>query len=178
MSKFLCIVLYILTLSFSESVLLIELDVALPLKARRKPVVTDRRIKSNPISEKTYQHLQIQPILCQCYHLINTLLKIYENRSSFSQMFYKTCVSKNFEKFTGNHLCRCLFLNEVAGLTPATLLKNILRNRCFLVNFVKFLEKPSFIEHFQWLLLKNNGNMGTKLANGKLLLVICCFEKR
>ena len=83
MSKFLCFVLYTLTLSFSEFVLLIELDVALPLKAPIKPVVTDRRIKSNPILEKTYQHLQIQPILCQCYHLINTLLKIYENRSSF-----------------------------------------------------------------------------------------------
>ena len=154
MSKFLCFVLYTLTLSFSEFVLLIELDVALPLKAPIKPVVTDRRIKSNPISEKTYQYLQIRPILCQCYHLINTLLKNIENRSSFSQMFYIICVSKNLKKFTGNHLRRCLFLNEVTGLTPATLLKKILRNRCFLVNFVKFLEIPSFIEHFQWLLLK------------------------
>ena len=33
-------------------------------------------------------------------------------------MFYKKDVLRNFEKFTGKHLCQRLFLNKVAGLRP------------------------------------------------------------
>ena len=33
-------------------------------------------------------------------------------------MFYKKDVLRNFEKFTGKHLCQRPFLNEVAGLRP------------------------------------------------------------
>ena len=43
---------------------------------------------------------------------------------------------------TGKHLCQSLFYNEVAGLSPATLLKKRLWYRCFPVNFVK-LRTPS-----------------------------------
>ena len=32
-------------------------------------------------------------------------------------------VLKNFVKFAGKHLCQGLFLDKVAGLRPATLLK-------------------------------------------------------
>ena len=48
-------------------------------------------------------------------------------------------VLKNVEKFTGNHLLRSLFLNKVAGLSPATLFKRRLRHRCFRTNFAMFL---------------------------------------
>ena len=51
----------------------------------------------------------------------------------------KKGVLRNFAKFTGKHLCQSLFLNKVAGLTPATLLKKRLWHRCFPVNFAKFL---------------------------------------
>ena len=44
-------------------------------------------------------------------------------RSSRPEMFYKKGVLRNFTKFPGKHLCRSLFLNKVAGLTPGTLLK-------------------------------------------------------
>ena len=39
--------------------------------------------------------------------------------------FYKKCVN-DFAKFTGKHLCHCLFFNEVGGLGSATLLKKTL----------------------------------------------------
>ena len=44
-------------------------------------------------------------------------------RSSLSQMLFKIGVLKSFAKFIGKCLCQSLFLNKVAGLRPATLLK-------------------------------------------------------
>ena len=56
-------------------------------------------------------------------------------------MFCKKGVFKNFVKLTGKNLRRSLF--SYAGLSrPATLLKKRLRQRCFPVNFVKFLKTP------------------------------------
>ena len=48
----------------------------------------------------------------------------------------------NYTKFTGKHFCQSLFLNKVAVLRPATLLKKRLWRGCFLVNFVTFLRTP------------------------------------
>ena len=64
-------------------------------------------------------------------------------RSSRSEVFCKKRVLKNFEKFTGKHLCQSLFFNKVY-------LKKWLWYRSFPVNFVK---APFFIEHLWWLLL-------------------------
>ena len=44
-------------------------------------------------------------------------------RYSRQEMFCKKGVLRNFAKFTGKHLCQSLFLNKVAVLRPATLLK-------------------------------------------------------
>ena len=41
-------------------------------------------------------------------------------------------VLKKYAKLTGKHLCQSLFLNKVAGLRPATLLKKRLWHRRFL----------------------------------------------
>ena len=60
---------------------------------------------------------------------------------------------RNFAKFTGKHLRHRVFLNKVADLRPATLLKKTLWHRCFSVNFSKFLSTPFFTEHLRWLLL-------------------------
>ena len=38
--------------------------------------------------------------------------------------FYKKGVVRNFTKFTGKNLWQSLFFNTIAGLSPATLLKN------------------------------------------------------
>ena len=64
-------------------------------------------------------------------------------RSSRSPMFLKISSLKNFARFTGKHLCRRLFLNKIAGLRLATLLKARLHHRCFFVNFSKILRTPS-----------------------------------
>ena len=47
-------------------------------------------------------------------------------------------VLKNFEKFTGKHLCQSLLFNKVVGLKPVTLFKKRLWHKCFTVNFAKF----------------------------------------
>ena len=62
-------------------------------------------------------------------------------------MFCKKGVHRNFTKFTGKHLHQSFFFNIVAGMRLGTLLKKRLWNSCFPVNFVKFLRKPSLIEH-------------------------------
>ena len=78
------------------------------------------------------------------------------NRSSRPEVFCEKGVLRNFSKFTGNHLCQSLFFNKVAGLRPATLLKNRLWHKCFSVNFAKFLRTPFLTEHLPWLLFSEN----------------------
>ena len=43
--------------------------------------------------------------------------------SSRPEVFCKKSILKNFTKFTGKHLCQSLFVNKVAGLRYAALLK-------------------------------------------------------
>ena len=64
------------------------------------------------------------------------------SRSSHQMCSIKIGVFRNFAKFTGKHLCQSHFLNKVAYLRPATLLKKRLWRRCFPVNFAKFLRAP------------------------------------
>ena len=73
---------------------------------------------------------------------------------SHPMVLCKKVVVRNFAKFTGTHLCRSLFFNKAAGLRPAFLLKKRLWQRCFPVNFAKFLRTPFTIEHIWWLLLE------------------------
>ena len=73
-------------------------------------------------------------------------------RCSCPEVFCKKDVLINFAKFTGKHLCRSLFFNKVAGLTPATLFKKRLWHRGFPVNFAKFLRTP-ILKELLWLLL-------------------------
>ena len=69
-------------------------------------------------------------------------LEVQQNRSSHRKCSVKKgIVIKNFAKFTGKQLCWGLFFNKVAGLRPATLLRR-LQQRCFPVNFGKFLKTP------------------------------------
>ena len=51
----------------------------------------------------------------------------------------KKAVLRNFINFLGKHLCQSLLFNKVAGLRTVSLLKKRLWDRCFLVNFAKFL---------------------------------------
>ena len=82
-------------------------------------------------------------------------------RSSHQRCSMKKGVLRNLAKFTGKHLCRCLFFNKGAGLRPATLLKRRLWYRCFPVNFAKFLRTP---------ILQN--------TSGRLLLYLQSWQTR
>ena len=62
-------------------------------------------------------------------------------RSSRSELFYQKGVVKNFAKFAGKHLYQSLFVNKVAGMRPANLVKK-LWTRSFPVNFAKFSRTP------------------------------------
>ena len=79
------------------------------------------------------------------------------NRSGRPEVFSKKGVLRNFPKFTGKHLCQSLFLR------PATLLKKKLYDRCFPVNFAKFLRAPFLPEHLWWLLINKVIHKLTKI---------------
>ena len=50
-------------------------------------------------------------------------------------------------------MCQSLFFDKVADLRLTTLLRKSLWNRCFPVNFSKFLRTPFLTECLRWLLL-------------------------
>ena len=54
----------------------------------------------------------------------------------------KEGVLKKFVKVPGKHVCKSLFFNKLASLTPGTLFKKRLWHWCFPVNFAKFLSTP------------------------------------
>ena len=60
-------------------------------------------------------------------------------RSSGPEEFCKKIFPRNFEKFTGKHLCQSLLFNKVWGIRPAMLLKKKLWHSCFPVNYAKFV---------------------------------------
>ena len=76
------------------------------------------------------------------------------DRSSHHRCSVQKVGLRNFTKFTGKHLCQSLFLNKVAGLSPATLFKKRLWHMCFPVNFVKFLKTLFLQNTSERLLLK------------------------
>ena len=75
------------------------------------------------------------------------------SRSSRPDVFCKKGVLRNVAKLTGKQLCQSLYFNKVAGLRPATLLKQRLWHLCFPVNFAKLLRTPFLTEHLRWLRL-------------------------
>ena len=76
---------------------------------------------------------------------------VQKYRSSRPEVFCKKGVLGNFTKFAGKHLYQSLFLNKVATLNPAILLRKRLERTC---QFAKLLRTCFFIEHLRWLLLK------------------------
>ena len=73
--------------------------------------------------------------------LPNTL----KNQRQPSEVFYKKVVLKNFAEFIGKHLSQSLFLNKVAGLKPATLLKKT-PTQVFSCDFWEIFKKVYFEE--------------------------------
>ena len=55
-------------------------------------------------------------------------------------MFCKKRCPQNLTKFTGKYLSQSTFFDKLAGLRPATLVKERLWHRCFPMNFTEFLK--------------------------------------
>ena len=73
--------------------------------------------------------------------------KVYKNtRSSHQRCSIIKGAFINLAKFTGKHLFQSLFLNKVAGLRSATLLRKRLQHRCLPRKFANFLRTP-FLEN-------------------------------
>ena len=94
-----------------------------------------------------------RPYLMTC-HFPNPC-EFANNKSSCPELACKKDAPENSTKCTGKHFCQSLFFNKVAGLKPATLLKERLWHRCFPVNFGKFLRK-SFLQNTSGRLLLEN----------------------
>ena len=82
---------------------------------------------------------------CSMYSLFKWTEAVAQ-RCSVKKMLVET--SKNSQKST---CARVSFL--IICLRPVTLLKYRLCERCFPVNFAKFLKTPFLTEHLRWLLL-------------------------
>ena len=87
-------------------------------------------------------------------HFIAGILSPWICRSRHWTCSARKGVLRNFEKFTGKHLCQSLFVNKVTGLRPAILLKKRLWYRYFPVNFAKF-PRTAFAQNTFWQLLLN-----------------------
>ena len=81
----------------------------------------------------------------------NLVLEAAFRRCSIKKVFLK--ISQNSQENNCARLARASFLNEVAGLRPAILLKMRIWHRCFSATFARFLRRPFFKEHIWWLLL-------------------------
>ena len=75
-----------------------------------------------------------------------TAIPLYrcKSRSNHRRCSVKNGVLRNFAKFAGKHLCQSLFLNKVAGLRPAILLKKRLWHSSFLLHLAKISKSTSF----------------------------------
>ena len=79
--------------------------------------------------------LDVHLMLWTLYHLSDAVIRVCSSKQVFLG---------NFAKFTGKHLCQSLFLNKVAGLKLATILKKRLWNSCFPVNFGRIFKTTFF----------------------------------
>ena len=89
--------------------------------------------------------------------------RLLKYRSSHQKCSVRKGVLRNFAKFTWKHLCQSLFLNKVAGLRLATLLKKRISHRCFHENFAKFLRTTTFFHRIP--LAATLANNNTQMNN-------------
>ena len=119
--------------------------------------VSERNERSKKFKGKAYVASFTLSLSFSCLRGILVELFLHRSklmyRNSRPEVFCKLGTLRNFTKFTGKHLCQGLFLNKVAGLRAANLLKKSFWHRCFSLDFAKFLRTPFFTEHLRRLLL-------------------------
>ena len=93
--------------------------------------------------------------------IINNTMLSLSFRSSCPGVFCKEGVLRNFVKFTRKHLCQSLF---------------IFLERCFPVNFAKFLRTPFLTKYLRWLLLRlRSCSICLLLTPSKMLESTLCY---
>ena len=86
------------------------------------------------------RHVILLPVI-SCKGWSNFLLYLWSSlQKQPPEVFCTKGILRNFANFTGKHLCQSLFVNEVAGLRPATLLKKGSGKGVFLWNLRNFKE--------------------------------------
>ena len=90
-------------------------------------------------------------------------MRISKLRNLKLEVLYKKGVLKNFARFSGEHLCRSLFLSKVGELRPATLLTKRVRLMYFSVNFAVFY-KSTFLQN-----IFGGGCLRIKIKNKDLI---------
>ena len=63
-------------------------------------------------------------------------------KNSHERYSVKNDILKNFAKFTGKHMCNCLFFNKFASLSFQPYFKKRFWYKCFPEKFAKFLRTP------------------------------------
>ena len=79
---------------------------------------TDQRSSAANVWPLTVDIYQVMIIVAGCFSKKSFFIIF---RSSLTQMFFKTVVTRKFAIFTGKHLCCSLFLVKLQSLRPLTL---------------------------------------------------------
>ena len=116
---------------FSEFFLRIDTHV---FRTLSNPVLCESSLNVVNHFRKTFaKYFTLDVLLCSEYSY---------DRSSHRTCYVRKGVLRNFPKFTGKHMCQSPFFNRLAGTRSGSLLKKWLWQRCFAVDFAKFLRIP------------------------------------
>ena len=86
---------------------------------------------------KCSELLFLKLVQFNCYH--RSLCYYWQKQPP--EVFYEKVVLKKFAKVTGKHMYQSVYFNKVAG-SACNLIKKRFWQRCFPVNFAKFLRIP------------------------------------
>ena len=125
------------------------------LKELRNCILCVKCGRSFFCSSRIYLSLHFLHILSEdefflslCILFVFCLFCVLNWKKQSLEVFYKKAACKDFAKFTGKHLCQ--------SLKSATLLKKRCWQRCFPLNFTKFLRKHFLQNTFRWHYQINN----------------------
>ena len=144
-----------------------------------REIIVDTKILVSLLKAKTIRWCP--PLLKWYYLKITALHEIMKNRNihrkryvrkgvlrnfvKFSgkrihrKRYVRKGVLRNFVKFSGKRMCQSLFFDKLQAWGLVTLLKKRFWQRCFPVNFAKFLRTPFPAEHLRWLVMEKSGRL-------------------
>ena len=122
-----------------------------------REIIVDTKILVSLLKAKTIRWCP--PLLKWYYLKITALHEIMKNRNIHRKRYVRKGVLRNFVKFSGKRMCQSLFFDKLQAWGLVTLLKKRFWQRCFPVNFAKFLRTPFPAEHLRWLVMEKSGRL-------------------